>query len=457
MSREIGLYFQKSFSAAELTERRRRVTDAMGCGLAVLTAGSEVPGFDPIRQTNDFYYLTGLDVPTAYLTLHGKTGHSVLYLPPRNERLEKIDGPTLSDQDGDIVRAKTGIDEVRPLGSLVQDLSELAGKIWVMRAPAEGARQCQDSLRHFHKTVLNDPLDGRLSRETHLMARLAQLCPKAEFCDLSPIVHKLRLIKSAAEIDLMRIAGSLTATATMEAMKSTRPGVSEFQLGAIADYVFGINGAQGSGYRPIIATAGNIGMMHYWRNNTLMQSGELVLFDYAPDYNNYTSDIGRMWPVSGKYSPQQRELYGLVLQHHKILLEEIRPGRLKSEVLASAATRLRSYIEGVQWSKPTYRASALRLLESTRPLSHAVGMAVHDSADWTDEPMRPGLVFALDPEIWVPEEGLYIRVEDTVLVTDGGVENLTAACPREMDEVERLMNEPGLFQSYPAFHTNPSR
>ncbi|HUO09705.1 MAG TPA: aminopeptidase P N-terminal domain-containing protein [Phycisphaerae bacterium] len=457
MSRDDTLFFQKDFAAAELKERRRRVMAAVGSGIAVLVSGTEIPGFDPVRQDNDFYYLTGVEVPHAYMTMDAGTNRSILYLPPRDEKHEKSDGPTLSDEDGEFVLSRTGIDEVRPISRLVADLSGVDGELWIPRAPAEGIRQCQDTLRHYHKAILADPLDGRLSRETHLMARLAQISPRASFRNLSPIIHRLRLIKSAAEAQVMRISGNLTAKATIEAIKTTRPGIYEFQLGAVADYIFLVNGSRSGGYRPIIATAGNIWMMHYWRNNTQLRAGDLVLFDYAPDYNYYTSDIGRMWPVNGKYSPLQRELYGFVLKHHAALLDAIKPGRTKDEVLADAAAQLRPVVEATRWSKPIYKAAALNLLQSKRPLSHGVGMPVHESDEWASRPIEPGLVFAVDPELVVPEEQLYIRVEDTVLVTSTGVENLTAACPREMDAVEELMTQGGMLQNHPPVHTNPGR
>ncbi len=455
MSRESALHFQKDFTAAELTARRAAAVAAIGDGLAVVASATEVPGFDPIRQSNDFYYLTGVEVPHAYLTM--EAGRSVLYLPPRDERHEASDGPSLSDIDGDFVLARTGIDEVRPIARLVADLTGLSRQIWLMRAPAEGYRQCQDTLRHYHKSIAADPLDGRLSRETHLLARLAQLSPKAGFHDLSPVVHGMRMHKSPAEAVVMRAAAKLTVEATAAAMRATRPGVTEFQLAAVANYVFEVNGAQGAGYRPIIGTGPNIWMMHYWRNNAACRDGDLVLFDYAPDYNNYTSDIGRMWPVNGTYSPLQRELYGFVLAHHAVLLDVVRAGRTKDEMLAEAAERMRPTVERTAWSKPIYKAAALKLLESKRPLSHGVGMPVHESAGWESRPAQAGLVFAVDPELFVPEEQLYIRVEDTVLVTGSGCENLTAGCPREMDEVERLMREPGMIQAFPAVHVNAGR
>jgi Xaa-Pro aminopeptidase len=190
-------------------------------------------------------------------------------------------------------------------------------------------------------------------------------------------------------------------------------------------------------------------MMHYWRNDARLREGDLVLFDYAPDYRYYTSDIGRMMPVTGAYSAVQRELYGFVVEYHKVLLSLCRAGRTAGEILAQAAERGRPLVEGWRWSKPIYRAAALNLLASPRPLSHGVGMSVHEAADWRGRPIEPGLVFTVDPELVVPEEQLYIRVEDTVAATPAGVEVLTAAAPLELDDVERVMREPGMLQAYP--------
>jgi Xaa-Pro aminopeptidase len=458
--RESGLFFQRDFGAAEFAARRARVCAAVGRGVVVVASAEEVRGFDPVRQDNDFYYLAGVDSPHAYLTIDAGSGKSVLYLPPRNEKHEKSDGPTLCDEDGAFVLSRTGIDEVRPMSRLVGDVSNL-GVVWVARAAGEGYRQCQDTLRHHARSVAADPLDGRLSRETHLMARLATLSPRAEFRDVSPVLQRLRLVKSAAEVEVMRRAGRLAAVACAEAMRSTAPGVFEFQLGAVADYVYAINGAQGQGYRPIIAGGKNIWMMHYWRNNCRLADGDLVILDCAPDWNNYTSDIGRMWPVNGTFSAVQRELYGFVLAYHKVLLSLVRAGRTKAEVLAEGAAKMQPILEGWKWSRPIYRAAAVKLLESKRPLSHGVGMAVHEAADWAgpglDEPMAAGLVFAVDPELFIPEEETYIRVEDTVVVTEGGCENLTAECPAEVGEIEARMREKGLLQGCPAVMGNAGR
>jgi Xaa-Pro aminopeptidase len=395
------------------------------------------------------------------------SGVTILYLPPRDEKHEASDGPSLCADDGGIVRRRTGIDEVRPVSQILDDLSGHDQTFWVMRAPAEGGGQCQDTLRRYQRSILHDPLDGRLSRETHLMARLGQLSPRAEFRDLAPLVHRARLIKSSAEAAVMRSAARLAAMACTEAMRATRPGAFEFQLGAAADYFFKVNGAQGAGYRPIIAAGSNIWMMHYWRNSAALAEGDLVIYDYAPDYNNYTSDIGRMWPVDGRFSAAQRELYGFVLACHRTLLKIIRPRRTKEEILAEFAQLMRPVVESMQWSKSIYKDAALRLLESKRPLSHGVGMSVHEADEWASRPIEPGLVFAVDPELFIPEEKTYVRVEDTVLVTEEGIENLTAACPADMEDIENLMqandaehlvqHSKSILLNHPAQHRNFSR
>jgi Xaa-Pro aminopeptidase len=257
----------------------------------------------------------------------------------------------------------------------------------------------------------------------------------------------MRLIKSPAEIAVMRRAGKLTALAVCEAMRSTATGIIERQLGAIAEYVFLLNGASGGGYRPIIASGDNIWNMHYYRNSSPLVAGDLVLMDYAPDCCCYTSDIGRMWPVSGRYEPWQRELYGFVVDYHLALLDEIRPGRTCAEICATVAAKLLPRVDHVHWSRPSFKPAIDTLLKSSRPFTHPVGMAVHDVGRYQDEPLRPGIVFALDPQLWVRDERLYIRVEDTVVITEDGVENLTVDAPHDLTDVEELMAMPGLIQS----------
>jgi Xaa-Pro aminopeptidase len=249
----------------------------------------------------------------------------------------------------------------------------------------------------------------------------------------------MRLMKTPREVELMRRVGRLTAKAVVEAMRITRPGLFEFELAAVADYLYLRSGACGAGYRAIAASGANIWNAHYYRNDSLLQSGDLVLLDYAPDVNCYTSDIGRMWPVNGTYSAVQRELYGFVVEYQKILLKVIRPTLTVTELVQEAAELIKPVWAEWNWSKPEYRDAAKKMIESDVAFTHPVGMAVHDVGAYKQAPLQPGLVFALDPQLWVPDEELYIRVEDTVVVTPDGVESLTKDAPLELDAVEQLV------------------
>ncbi len=155
-----------------------------------------------------------------------------------------------------------------------------------------------------------------------------------------------------------------------------------------------------------------------------------------------------MWPVNGRYSDAQRELYGFGLDYHGELLRRIKPGPTPEEVTHDAAKAMRARIAATSFSKPEYKAAGEDALSFDGHLSHPVGMAVHDVGDYRGRPLEAGLVFALDPMIWVPEERLYVRVEDTVAVTPTGVEHLTGFVPFAMDVVERHMREPGLLQEW---------
>src|SRR5258706_8144980 len=179
-------------------------------------------------------------------------------------------------------------------------------------------------------------------------------------------------------------------------------------------------------------------MMHYWRNNSRLNDGEMVLFDYAPDLGNYTSDIGRMWPVNGKFSNEQREVYGFVVEYHKVLLSLIRVGRRAEEILKEAGERMRPKIAG-WFSKEILREGAMKLLESKRPLSHGVGMAVHEAWKWQEGVMEEGLVFAVDSEFVVSEMKMYVRGEETVVGEGSGCEVLTEGAAVEVEEIEGVM------------------
>jgi len=372
--------------------------------------------------------------------MDGKRRRATLYLPHADRR-RSAEGESLAAEDAELIVRRTGVDAVEPIERLAAAL-QAAMVLYTPHCPAEGRCGSRDELRASNRKIIADCWDGRATREQHLIDTLRRRHPQLDVRDLSPTLDRLRAIKSPLEIDLCRQAGRLSAAAVTEAMRATRPGVYEYQLGAIANYLYRLAGARGEGYRHIIAGGANAWHAHYFRNDCPLADGEMVLMDGAPDFGYYTSDIGRMWPVGGTYSPVQRELYGFIVEYHKTLLGLIRPGRSADEIHDEAAAAMAKVVEATTFSKPVYQAAARRTLEFRGHLSHPVGMAVHDVGGYGGPTLSPGVVFTVDPQMWVPEEQLYVRVEDTVVVTDSGIETLTAAAPLELDDVEATMNQP---------------
>src|SRR6185295_4095608 len=243
----------------------------------------------------------------------------------------------------------------------------------------------------------------------------------------------------------------LAGLGLMEAIRSTRPGVYEYQLDAAARYVFLMNGARLEAYRSITASGTeNINNMHYYRNTRALADGDLVLMDYAPEYHYYVSDIGRVWPVNGRYAPWQRELLQFVLDYRNAVLTRVRPGVTPAQIMDEAKKAMEPVFARTKFSKPIYEAAARRLVETGGGVfSHNVGMAVHDVGSYRTM-LKPGHVFSIDPQLRVPEEHLYLRYEDTIVVTSAGYENFTDFLPSELADLEKLTLEKGIVQRSPA-------
>jgi Xaa-Pro aminopeptidase len=443
-------HYQNYFSAGEFKTRHERVYDHIGAdAVAVLQGAGPVFGFEIFRQTNEFFYLTGLDVPQAYLLLDGRDRQAKLYLPHRDEKHAASEGAELSAEDEKLIIELTGVNGVAGTEELSKDLIGCKA-IFTPHAPAEGNMACQDTIRHALKQIAADEWENQLSREMHFVALLKSRIAGAEIKDLSPLLVQMRLIKSPAEIAVMRRSGQLTALAVNQAMRATQPGVYEYQLGAIAEYVYRINGSRGASYRPIIATGENIWFLHYYRNTSPLKSGDWVLMDVAPDVANYSNDIGRFWPVNGRYSDLQRQMYGFMVKLHQCYLKHLGPGLLPAEVDRRVVAEMEPVVNRMKFTTTAQEKGVRAALARPTGLTHTVGMAVHDNGNYKAEPFKPGLVFALDPQMWIPEEKFYCRVEDTVVITENGVENLTPQCPLELDDVEALMKTgPRMLQLFP--------
>ncbi|HLJ56372.1 MAG TPA: aminopeptidase P N-terminal domain-containing protein, partial [Chthonomonadaceae bacterium] len=257
MNRQAEPFYQKDFPPAEFAARRQRVAEQIGGGAAaVLRGGVSTGAFDVFRQTNEFYYLSGVEVPHACQLIRGGSAETTLYLLGGDAHA-KGEGKELNADEPEIAIDLTGVQEVKPLDALARDLRSFA-TIYLPFGPGEGRMQCRDTLAQARKQRVADPWEDPIAPERRFRNRLAAECPSAQIHDLSPILDGLRLIKSPREIDLMRRAGEMTAVAVHEAMRETRAGMFEYELGAIADCIFIARGAKGGAYRPIIAGGANI-------------------------------------------------------------------------------------------------------------------------------------------------------------------------------------------------------
>jgi len=443
--------FQTDFPAAELAQRRTRVMDAIGPGgLAIVQGAAGVDGFHVFRQSNEFYYLTGLETPHAYLVIDGRARRSTLFLTPRNEGLERNAGAMWAAEDAADVRRLTGVEAVAPVDQLSRQtftsrLREPYPTLFVPLAPAEGEVQSRDERLSHEAGVAADPWDGQPSREAHFLRLLADRYPTLERRDLTPILDTLRATKSEREIALIRKASMLAGLGLLEAMRSTKPGVHEYEAAAVARFTFLANGARYEGYNPIAGGGTNAWFGHYSRNLDPLKAGDMLLMDYAPDLRYYTSDVTRMWPVSGRYTPEQRTLASFVLAYREAFFRHIKAGVTPEQVLVQARDEMRPVFEKTRFANDAHRKAAEAMLTFRGHLQHHVGMTVHDPGTIWGQPFREGQVFTVDPMMWIPEEKLYVRMEDTVLVTKDGIENFTASLASTPDEIEAAMQGDGIL------------
>jgi Xaa-Pro aminopeptidase len=464
MSAQDPHYYQTDFSRDELVGRRARIYEAIGPqALALVQGASGVPGFSVFRQSNEFYYLGGVESPHAYLLLNGRSRTTTLYLPHRDEGRERAEGKLLSVEDSTRIRELTGIERVRALEHLSGDLvgGDLlrppAVTVYTPLAPMEIGTDSRDELLAGQARTAADPWDGRPSREAHFVRLLGERFPQFTVRDLSPTLDAMRTIKSPAELAVIRRATQLAGLGIIAAMQSTAPGVREYQLDAAAKYQFHLNGARGDGYASIIGGGTNAWMGHYFRKTDALRDGDLVLMDYAPDYRYYTSDVTRIWPVNGRFSPAQTALYEYIVAYRDALFRHIRPGVTADDVLDRAAADMTRWLEGKTFASPAHLRAVQEGLRFRGHFQHPVGMAVHDVGRVRGVPLRPGMVFTIDPMIWIPEEKLYIRIEDMAVVTETGVENLSAFVPTSIADVERTIAAAGVVQQFPPSPESRSR
>lgn len=433
MSSEVSVY----------RARRERVLDKMGEGVMVLFSA---PVFQrnndvehPYRQDSDFYYLTGFDEPDAALVLTNVHAEhrAVLFLRPRNKEREIWDGPRVG-VDGAV--KDLGMDAAFVIEELPQKLPDYLANV----------------ARLHHRLGVHRPNDERVLRAMDVVrgrGRMGVFAP-SEIVDASVIVHDMRLRKDSFEVELMRRAAEISRDAHVRAMRATKPGRFEYEIESELLSSFRRGGAERPAYESIVGSGPNATILHYRKNDRRMQAGELLLIDAGCELGYYASDVTRTFPVSGRFTEAQRLVYDVVLAAQQVAIEAVRPGvtiddvhDITVEKLVEGMCRI-GLLEGEP--KARIEDGSFKQLYMHRT-SHWLGMDVHDVGGYfvrgTRRLLEPGFVLTVEPGIYIAEDanvperfrGIGIRIEDDILVTADGHENLTHDIPKDADEIERVM------------------
>jgi Xaa-Pro aminopeptidase len=438
------------FPLDEFAARRARLIQSLGDSVAILQGTAERPGEQPLRQNNQFFYLTGVVEPRAIVTIDGRTKRSTLFLQPFNERREaRMFGPAL--HPGREAALATGFDAVvdrSEFAHAVETFARDARTIYTpFRAEVLGEASSSDP-QALWRASKQDPWDGRGSREEAFIAKLGAAAPRAEVKDLDAMLDAMRVVKSPREIAVIREATRIAGLAIIEAMRDARPGMHEYELQADAEFVFKKHGAYGASYFALVATGRNTFYSHYHAGTAVLRDGDLVQFDYAPDYKYYQSDVTRVFPASGVFSARQRELYTIYLRLYQALMTSITVHSAPRDIIARAVEKMDAVMAAFTFTDPKIKVAATAFVDNyrrstARSLGHAVGMEVHDVGGPTPT-LEPGQVFTIEPAMQIPDEHIGIRLEDMILVTETGYENLSAFVPIDIEAIERTMREPGL-------------
>lgn len=432
----------------EYIARRRELMRLVGqTGAVIIPSAAEVlrngDAMYPFRQNSDFYYLTGFEEPESVLVLlpKRKEGEFILFNRVRDREHEIWDGPR-AGQDG--ARQQFGANQAFPIAEFEQRLPALL-------AGRESIHSPIGLNKEFDKTLM------RAINQMRAKIRRGTQSPLA-FLDIAPSIHEMRLIKSPAEIQLMRQAIEITAKGHIRAMQACKPGMSESQLEAELNYEFHKNGARFSAYNAIVGAGKNACVLHYTNNNQLIKNGDLVLIDAGAEYQNYAADITRTFPANGRFSAEQRAIYELVLTAQLAAIKSVKPG---SSWTTAQTTILKVLTQGLV-DLGILKGKLDDLLEKKAYLpfymhgsGHWLGLDVHDVGRYAIEEGRwrkleAGMVLTIEPGLYLSAEipGLHkrwhnigVRIEDDVLVTKEGRDVLSQQIPKRIDEIEALMAE----------------
>jgi Xaa-Pro aminopeptidase len=391
----------------EYAARRDKLRGMLHKDVAVLFGAKESEDLHyAFFQEPNFFYLTGWEEPGAILLVTPAPDGDILFLPPRVPAQEKWTGRKLGPDDRTVSEI-TGFGKVLPATSFERELKASLEK---------------------YPGLFTLPADAK-------SPLLAKAAPGFATPDLRPLLARLRMIKSPAEIAAIQHSTDASIDAHRAAWRTMHAGEYEYQLAATMVETYESEGCRRSAYAPIVGSGPNSTILHYSRNSRRMDAGEVVVMDVAAECDDYASDITRTVPVSGKFTARQREIYEVVLGAQRAAIAAVKPGVTLGRRTPGGLYQIAyDYIN--THGKDLHGEPLGKYF--THGLSHHVGLDVHDASD-VREPLQAGMVITIEPGIYIPEENIGVRIEDVVLVTPTGSKVLSAALPVNPDEIERAL------------------
>ena len=392
------------------------------------------------RQDSDFFYLTGFEEPDAIAVIKPEADTKyTLFVRPRDPEREIWDGRR-AGVDG--AKSEFGADESFPTAEFESKLADFLDGAEVL----------------YYRLGVDEHLDNTIIKEIVRMrgSNRKPIHPPQTIVDPATIVHEMRVFKGADEIEIMQQAADIAAEAHCEAMKAAKPGMQEYQIEALIEQIFRRHGASGPAYTSIVGAGPNATVLHYINNDGELRDGDLLLVDAGAEYKGYASDITRTFPINGRYSKAQREIYDLVLKAQMACVEMVRPGtthdQLKQrsiEILTEGMVEL-----GLLQGKTEELIKEKKYEQFyMHGLGHMLGIDVHDVGRYyygqESRALEPGVVMTVEPGVYIaldtkdiPEKylGIGVRIEDDVLCTNNGPRVLTTKVPKHPEEIEALMN-----------------
>lgn len=461
-----------AFPPEVYSRRRAKLIEQVGRHAIIVPGEYLIRSGGVGKQDLNFWYLTGVESPYAILVLApGVRGtREVLFLPERfqfagaqypmeDPRFRKAawNQPIRRLSAGEAAEKATGIGETYAIDEFADRLPELVGdapKIYFARDP---------------RPLYAPPgLDPPLSIRQQLERSITELLPGRVIEDVTPHVARMRLIKDEYEIAALRRAAEISAKSLNEVLSSARPGMNDLEVVGLMEYVWKREGSPRPSFGPIVSSGDSSVSLYTLKSESynsvdrIMKEGELLYIDYgAAEWQMYTSDICRTYPVSGRFTPEQRKYYEIVNEALDAALQEIKPGVMMLEVIRAAAQVFHKHgleqYEDIDrmgadkvWGmmpSPTYYLTRGKKLSTNysgargsgvRDLGHHIGLDALDSRDYS-MPLAPGMVFTVEPKLYIPEKGMAIMIEEMVLVTENGYENLSAGTPRSVEAIEKAM------------------